>query len=156
MDALTATMDLIAADIEAQELDKTDTFVWLANQGLPANVLLTLEPIWTKTKTLGGRVISLGKIILFKIIEFIQAHPGAAIGLAFGGAIGALVSMIPFIGPMLAPVVAAIGMIGLGAIGATVDYNDKSPFRAMILLAKDFFATLADIINTIKSELLEA
>lgn len=156
MDVLTAKMDLIAADIEAQELDQTDTFVWLANQGLPANVLLTLEPIWKTTKTLGGRVISLGKIILFKIIQFIEAHPAAAIGIAFGGAIGALVSMVPFIGPLLAPVAAAIGMIGLGAIGATIDYNEKSPFRAMILLAKDFFATIADILNTLRSELLEA
>ncbi len=56
---------------------------------------------------------------------------------------------------MLAPVAAAIGMIGLGAIGATIDYGEESPFKAMILLAKDFFATIADILNTLRSELFE-
>ena len=155
MDVLTAKMDLLAADIEVQELDETDTFVWLANKGLPANVLLTLEPLWKKTRKLGGRVISIGKIILFKIIEFIQNHPGTAIGIAFGGAIGALVNMIPFIGPMLAPVAMALGMVVMGTAGAMVDFNETSPFKAMIRLAMDFFATLADIFNTLKSQLLE-
>lgn len=156
MDALTAKIDLIAADIEVQELDKTDTFVWLANKGLPANVLLTLEPIWTTTRILGGRVISLGKIIISKIIEFIQAHPGSIIGITFGAAIGVLTYMIPFIGPLLAPAVAAISIVGLGAFGANNDDEGISPLETMKDIAAGFFATIAAILNALFSELLEA
>ncbi len=122
---------------------------------MPASVLLTLEPIWRTTKKLGGRVIALGKIILFKIIEFIQAHSHTAIGMAIGAAIGALSSLIPFIGPLLAPVATALGIAVFGTMGACMDCNTPSSGQALIHTAMDFFKLFAEIINTLFNELAE-
>ena len=154
----TATIDLNNLNIETSDMDKTDYMVWLGNKGVPVAILTRLEDLWNTTKKIGNTTVYLGKIIIMKIVEFIEAHPNAAIGLALGAAIGALVSLIPFIGPLLAPVTTAIGAVYGFCVGTKLDYsNCSSPdtsFEALIMLAKDFFRTLAEIFNILKQQFL--
>lgn len=153
----TATLDLYSENDDTRDMDKTDYMVWLGNRGVPISILTRLEDLWSITKKVGNTTIYLGKIIINKIIEFIQAHPHAAVGMALGAAIGALVSLIPFIGPLLAPISTAIGAVYGFCVGAKLDYsktcNPDSAFEALLILAKDFFKTLANIFIELKSYL---
>lgn len=157
MDVKTATIDLYVINSETFDMDKTDYMVWLGNKGIPVSILTRLETLWDITKQIGKTTINLGEIIIMKIVEFIEAHPHAVIGMALGAAIGALVSLVPFIGPLLAPVSTAIGAAYGFCVGSKLDYcKDGQPgtgFEGLILLAKDFFATLAEIFRIFKNEL---
>lgn len=157
MDFSTATIDLKKLNDETFEMDKTDYMVWLGNKGVPVPVLTRMEPLWDKIRRVNGEIIYIGKIIIGKIVEFIQLHPHAVVGLAIGAAIGALVGLVPFIGPLLAPLTTAIGAVYGLSVGAKLDYTQKpdpnSPFEGLLMLAKDFFKVLADIFCQLKDEL---
>lgn len=158
MDVKTATIDLFAVNSETFDMDKTDYLVWLGNKGIPVSILTRLESLWDITKQIGKTTINMGKIIIMKIVEFIEAHPHAAIGMALGATIGALVTLVPFIGPLLAPISTAIGAVYGFCVGSKLDYcADNQPgtaFEGLVLLAKDFFATLAEIFCILKDELI--
>lgn len=77
-----------------------------------------------------------------------------------GAAIGALVSMIPFLGPYLAPIITLLG-VTIGAVaGHQLDKHDKGKFvntdlnpilitQDLIEIAKEFFKLLIDVFNTV-------
>lgn len=157
MNVKEATFDLFKENNNTIDMDKTDYMVWLGNKGVPVSILTRLEDLWNITKRIGNTTIYLGKIIINKIIEFIQAHPHAAIGMALGAAIGALVSLVPFIGPLLAPISTAIGTVYGFCVGAKLDYSNacspSTSFEALVMLAKDFFKTLASIFIELKYQL---
>lgn len=152
-----AYQDLFSINNETFDMDKTDYMVWLGTKGIPIDIITCLDSLWNTTKQIGHTTIYIGKVIIMKLVEFIEAHPHAAIGLVLGAAIGALVNMVPFIGPLLAPLTTTIGAIYGFCVGTKVDYtscNDpKTPFEALIRLAKDFFAQLAEIFRILKTEL---
>ncbi|MDE5832339.1 MAG: hypothetical protein K2H64_05045 [Desulfovibrio sp.] len=157
MNANVALKELITLDSRTGDMDMTDIMVWLGNRGIPVSVLTRMETLWDVTKKIGEKTARVGKIIILKIVEFIREHPNAAIGMALGASIGALSSMVPFIGPLLAPVATAIGAAYGFCVGAKLDYCSRSdpasPFEGLILIAKDFFKTLAEIFNTLKAEI---
>lgn len=155
MDIKTATFDLFQINKDVFEMDKTDYMVWLGNKGVPLTILTRLESLWDTTRKVGDKIVYIGKIIIAKIVEFIEEHPNAIIGMALGAAIGALVSLIPFIGPLLAPISTAIGAFYGLCIGSKLDctQNPNTAFEGLILLAKDFFKKLAEIFNILKEEL---
>ena len=157
MDIRTATIDLIQINKDTFGMDKTDYMVWLGNKGVPLSILTRLEVLWDTTKKLGQTVINIGRIIIAKIVEFIEAHPHAAIGMVLGAIIGAFTGALPFIGPMLAPLSIALGSLYGYCVGARLDYSDciqpNNEYEALILLARDFIATLVDIFSTIKEAL---
>jgi hypothetical protein len=137
--------------------------LWLIESGLSSEVAIRLKDLADITGKVADRAISIGKIILLKIIEFVKAHPNLAIGIAVGAAIGALVGAVPFLGIYLAPVVAAISAT-IGAIaghrldkieqGKTVNVSDDITVIAQDLLeiAKHFFKLLIDIFNAVFNE----
>lgn len=108
-------------------------------------------------KKLGKTIINIGRIIIANIVEFIEAHPHAAIGMVVGAIVGAFTSMLPFIGPLLAPLSMTFGAVYGYCVGTRLDYcqnpQPNSEFEGMIMLAKDFIAVLADILTTLKTEL---
>lgn len=148
-----AQLDLAVMNGRAEQLDETDIFVWLDRAELPVAINSRLTELWAVTREIAGQVISVGRIIVMHIIDFVRTHPHTAMGMALGAAIGALTSMIPLIGPLLAPLTAAVAsFLGLAA-GARLDTGCDSAMSAMILVARDFFALLADIFNTLRDAL---
>lgn len=159
MDVQKATLYLFRENDDTRDMDKTDHMVWLGARGIPVSILTRFEDLWDITKRIGNTTIYIGKIIINKMIEFIQAHPHAVIGMALGAAIGALISLVPFIGPLLAPIATAIGACYGFCVGGKLDYSNigrsSTVFESLVMLAKDFFKTLANILYELKSQLFD-
>lgn len=153
-------LEINLLNAEAQSVSSSDLYAWLRESRLPDEAAIRLTAFVDTVKEIGQKAISIGKIVLLKIIEFVKAHPNLAVGIAIGAAIGVLVSMIPFIGTYLAPI-ATVFSIGIGAVaGHRMDRreqgglaaNDSSllPFAEDIIdLARTFFKLLAEIFNGI-------
>ncbi len=155
-----ANFRLTLWNAEAESISASDVYLWLCEQGLPTEVGIRLKNLTDVTAKVADRVISIGKIVLLKIVEFVKAHPNLAIGIAVGAVIGALTSTIPFLGAYLAPIVTVIS-VTIGAIaghrldkteqGQTVN-TDTSLIAIgedIIEIAKTFFNLLIDIFNTV-------
>ena len=155
-----ANLDLTLWNAEAESVSSSELYLWLRESGLPSEVAIRLQSLVDTVTELGGRIISIGRIILIKIIEFVKAHPSLAIGIAVGAAIGALVSMIPFLGTYLAPIAIVISTT-IGAIaghrldklnnGQTVNISTDliAIGQDVIEIAKEFFKLLIDVFNTV-------
>lgn len=157
----------------ADSLTSNEIYVWLLDSGLPPQITTKLHELVTYTKKTGNKVFAVGKIILMKIIEFVKAHPhlvaGIGIGLTVGLAVQTLVSSIPFIGAVLAPVAGALtsslGIVILGIAGHRLDKRSQGKqvsesfigvAEDIIEITKDFFAFIADIFNTIFHQVITA
>ena len=159
MNATMAQMDLMALQAETKGMKWLDAVVHFTNNGVPAEVVTRLQELWEVTKTIGEQVYEIGKILVMKIIEFIIANPGLAIGAVLGVAVGSLTNMIPWIGAIIAPVAMAIGGFFGAVAGHRLDkvakgelssYNDSSIFADLITLAKEFWKNLVEIFNALK------
>ena len=134
-------VSMFNAEASGQSFD--DVVVDGISGGLPPEVLTRMNDLWEKTQEIGGEVIEVGKIIVMKIIEFIRAHPKLGASLALGAAVYVLAHAIPFIGPLLAPLLAA---------GTTLyAYGKVSSLDESIKLANEFFQLLVDIFNAAAS-----
>ncbi len=122
-----ADFEVTLLNADAESVSSSDFYLWLRESGLPSEVVIRLKNFVDTTAMIGNRLISIGKIILMKIIEFVRAHPNMVIGIAVGAAIGALVSMIPFLGIYLAPIVTVIstsvGAKTVSGKGCTIRVN---------------------------------
>ncbi len=155
-----ANFDLVLWNAEAESVSSSDLYLWLRESGLPSEVAIRLQSLVGTVAKVESKVISVGKIILIKLIEFVKAHPNLAIGIAVGAAIGVLVSTIPFLGVYLAPAATAIS-VTIGAIaGHRLDKLDKGQAVNMssdliaigqdvIEIAKEFFKLLIGIFNMV-------
>lgn len=161
--AAQANLDLVLWNAEANSVASSDLYLWLRESGLPDEVAIRLKSFVDITVQIADGIISIGKIILIKIIEFVEAHPNLAAGIAVGVAIGLLVNMIPFLGVYLAPIVTALG-VSIGAIvghrrdkldkgeSADMDMNPISITQDLIEIAKEFFKLLIDVFNSVFDE----
>jgi hypothetical protein len=149
-----ALLDLVLLNARTYDFDRLDMVVRLVNGGLPQELITRMEALWNETKYVAGEVIHVGKIIMMKIWEFVEANPNMAIGIAIGAAVGALVNMIPFFGPLLAPIVAVLSAVIGGIAGHRIDKRNKGlPVgngivgiaEDVITMAKEFFKLFAEI-----------
>jgi hypothetical protein len=155
-----ANFDMALWNAEAESVSSSDLYLWLRESGLPSEVAIRLQNLVGTVTKVGSKAISVGKIILIKVIEFAKAHPNLAIGIAIGAAIGVLVSMIPFLGVYLAPIATVISST-IGAIaGHRLDKLDKGQVvnsssdlivigQDVIEIAKEFFKLLIGIFNMV-------
>ncbi|MCY7283857.1 MAG: hypothetical protein LH679_10540 [Cyanobacteria bacterium CAN_BIN43] len=142
--------------VEAEDTTSAEIYMWLRESGLPNEVTIRLHELLTFTRKVAGRVISVGKVILIKIIEFVKAHPflvtSAGIGAVVGVAITGMITSIPFVGLILAPVAIALGIV-ITMAGAVVGHNLDNRFptvgKDIFEIAEDFFALFTDVFNTI-------
>jgi len=148
--------------LEADSMSSSDLYVWIASSGLPDDIAIKLHQLAHYTEKVGNKVISVGKIILIKIIEFIKAHPYLSIGIALGAVVGLLVNTIPFFGQFLAPLATVLG-ITLGAIaGHRLDKRrqGKELFNIGVIgvteeiveIAKEFFQLLIEVFSLVFQE----
>lgn len=148
MEYTQAMHQLMELEESYSDVDRGKLRAWLLKKGLPIEIVTRLDDLWEDTRTISGRVITVGKIIFCRIIEFIRTYPHAAIGALIGAAIGALMNGVPILGPMLAPLSTSLGAI-IGAVGGAQLDTGKGDLQSIIMVARDFFRMLIDIFNTI-------
>lgn len=159
MPALTreeADLELLLMQSEADSTTDSDLFIWLDALGLPVEVNLKLQWLIGEIRKIGDKVISVGKIILMKIRQFVEENPNLAIGAAIGAAIGVLLNTVPFLGPLLAPIAVVLGMV----TGNMIDRMNKGEevqltwhpvhvTKELIEVAKKFFGLVIDIFDIV-------
>lgn len=157
-----AALELALWQADADSVSAGDLYLWLRESGLPSEIAIRLGNLINHTKRVAGKVISLGKIILIKLIEFVRAHPNMMVGIALGAMIASLITSIPFLGPMLAPIVVPLG-ITIGAIaGHRVDVAASAKrsesmsvtgiTQEVIEIARSFFQLFIDTILALTNE----
>jgi hypothetical protein len=154
-----ANLELALMQAEADAMSSGDLYIWLTESGLPSDASIRLKEIIDVTRRISGKAISLGKIIVIKLIEFVKAHPNLAVGVALGAAISLLISSIPLLGSLLAPVALPLGII-VGAIaGHRLDQGRRKGgssiieiSQEVIELARYFFQDLIDMLFALKDE----
>lgn len=160
-----ANLELALWQVDADSMTSSEIYTWLINSGLPNDVTLRLQELADFTKKANGKVFNIGKIIVIKIIEFVQAHPYLVAGASIGAAVGAVIYnfavSVPFLGVVLAPVAAALGITitVVGAIaGHRLDKRVKGENVAdgvmgiaenIIEVVKEFFQFIVDVFSII-------
>jgi hypothetical protein len=147
-----ALLELSLLNAETSSASFDDIIVEALKRGIPPEIATRLSEIWQKAWTIGGELVSVGKIIVTKILDFLIANPKVAIGAALGACATTLVAGVPFIGPLLAPLASSIFMLygaGVGAAAQGGDYS-MSPLSAVFGLAQKFFELLISIFNGVK------
>lgn len=157
-----ANLKLALWQVDADSMSSSDLFVWLNDSGLPLEVTTRLHQLVTYTKKTGHKVIAIGKIILIKIIEFVQANPNLVMGMAVGAAVGILGYSVPFLGPLLGPITTALG-VTIGAIsGHHLDQGHRQydgitgVAQSLIEIAQEFFKLFIDVINIVFNNVVTA
>lgn len=158
-----ANLKLALWQVEADSMTSSELYDWLVDSGLSDEVSIRLHELITYTKKVGSKVFSIGKIVLLKILDFVKAHPflvaGAGIGAVVGSAIAGLITSIPFLGQILAPVATALG-ITITAIGAVVGHGLDKKYnhvgQDIVEIAKLFFALITDVFNTVFRSVITA
>lgn len=154
-----ANLKVALLDIDASQYKSHELFMELMDLGLPKEVASRLHDLLTKTAYAAGKTIHIGKIIIVKILEFVKAHPflvtGLGVGAVVGSAIAALLTGIPFIGPLLAPIAAALG-ITITVAGAVIGHGlDKALpgfGQTVAEIAQEFFKLIVEIFNLALSD----
>lgn len=158
-----ASLELAIWQAEADSVDSSELYIWLRELGLPPEVALRLKELVSFTKQIGGKLISLGKVIVIKLIEFVKQHPNLAAGVALGGIFSSLIASIPFLGPVLAPIALPLG-ITVGAIaGHRMDMAENGRGNSkinvveitqeVIEIARAFFQLFIDTILALTDEI---
>lgn len=150
--ANTALLEISLINAETSGASFDDVTVEALKRGIPPEIVTRLSEMWEKAFLIGGEIVSVGKIIVTKIMEFVVSNPKIAIGVALGACATTLVASVPFIGPLLAPLTASVSMLygaGVGAAAQKGDYS-MSPVSAAFELAQKFFELLASVFNGVK------
>lgn len=157
-----ARLNLALWQAEADTTSSSDLYIRLTEMGFPSEVAIRLKELLEVVKKIGDKMISIGKIIVLKLIEFIEKHPNLATGIALGAAVSSLIGSIPFLGPILAPIALPLG-IAVGAIaGHRVDKAQRGKINAdlgvidiaqdVIEIARAFFQLFIDTLMVIGAE----
>lgn len=158
-----ARLELALWQADADRVSSSDLYIRLTEMGLPPEVAIRLKALLEMVKPIGDKLISIGKIIVIKLTEFIEQHPNLATGIALGAAVSSLIASIPFLGPILAPIALPLGITAGAIAGHRVDRaNGKSINGALgvmaiaqdvIEIARAFFALFIDTLMAVSAEL---
>lgn len=157
-----ARLELALWQAHADMASSSDLYIRLTEMGLPSEIATRLKGLLEIVKPIGHKMISIGKIIVLKLVEFIERHPHLVTGIALGAAVSSLIASIPFLGPILAPIALALG-ITVGAIaGHRVDKAQGGEMRSgadplpiaqdVIEIARTFFQLFIDTLKAISAE----
>jgi hypothetical protein len=146
-----ALLELTIMNAQASNSRFEEVAVHLLDRGIPAEVVTRLASIWEATEMIAGEVIAVGRIVVAKIVEFLNENPTIAAGIAIGAAIAALIASLPVLGPLLAPLTTPLALAGGGAIGANMQrgHDSGSIINGAIDLASKFFSLLIQIFQAV-------
>lgn len=159
-----AELELALMQAESDSMASSDLYLWLRECGLSPEIAVRLKELVNVTQRIGNKVVSIGKLIVMKLRDFIMAHKGLAIGTVLGAAIASLVAAIPLLGSLLAPLG---GLLGL-AIAVTGHQSDKHPTgdgggvsllelpQNLIEIARAFFLLFIETLQVVMVELASA
>ena len=82
-----AEFELALMQAESDSMASSDLYIWLRECGLSPEIAVRLKELVNVTQRIGNKVVSIGKLIVMKLREFITAHKGLAIGTVLGAAI---------------------------------------------------------------------
>lgn len=136
-----AMLELTLLDAESSNKVFDDVVLDGLARGIPPEILIRLKDLWAVTKQIGEETIEIGKIIVIKIVDFLQANAKLTGALAIGAAAYLLANSIPLIGPMLAPL--------LGAVAALYTFAKVANWEEIVQTAKNFFDFLIAVLNAV-------
>ena len=118
-----AELELALMQAESDSMASSDLYIWLRECGLSPEIAVRVKELVNVTQRIGNKVVSIGKLIVMKLRDFITAHKNLAIGTVLGAAIGSLIAAMPLLGSLLAPLGALLGV----TVAATGHQRDKNP-----------------------------
>ena len=142
-----AKFHLIGLQTEVSSMTDMEMVLFFTNKGVPQEIITRLQSLWNETKKITGKVFNVGKIIISKIIEFIQENPNLLIGIAIAVSITIIVSMTPFLGIILAPLV-SVNKLALQ--GSKKDTGKSDEISHILEMAKRFWKLISDIFLAVK------
>lgn len=158
-----AKLKLALLNAEATAVKSSDVYLELQTFDLPPEVTSRLHDLLQVTKPIGGKVIAVGKVVLLQILEFIKQHPflvtSLGVGAVIGTAVAGLITSIPLLGGVLAPLAAALGItitVLAGVVGYELDKNFQGVGQDIVEMAELFFRLLSNIVNTVFREVKDA
>jgi hypothetical protein len=156
-----AKLKITLWNAEAESTSSSDLYLYLQEIGLPEEVVTRLHQLISNTIKVGQKVVSIGKVVILKIIEFVKAHPflitSIGISAVVASAIYSLIVSVPFLGQLLEPVARAlgIGIVVTGAvIGHTLDKKYADVAQNIVEVATEFFQLLIDVFSAISYEVV--
>lgn len=158
-----ASLEMALWQVEADTVTSGDLYARLRSLGLAPEIAIRLKELATVTKKIGDKLVSLGKIVLLKLMDFIERHPYLAAGIALGAAIALLISTVPILGQILAPLAAIVGITGFALVGHRMEKSKglhteriPQPFELAqdaVEITRIFFQLFIDTIQAIAGEL---
>jgi hypothetical protein len=151
-----SSLKLALWQAEAESTTSSQFYVELQKFGLPKEIVSRLHELISFTKKITGKVFAIGKILLLKIIEFVKAHPlmitGAGIGYVISAVIAGLITSIPFLGTILAPLATLLGititMTGM-VCGHKLDKCCEEVSKNLTEIVQAFFSLFSSVFNTV-------
>lgn len=156
-----AEFELALMQAESDSMASGDLYIWLRECGLSPEIAVRLKELVNVTQRIGNKVVSIGKLIVMKLREFITAHKGLAIGTLMGVAIASLVAAIPLLGSILAPLGALLGL----TIAVSGHQSDKQPIengggvgllalpQSLMEIARTYFDLFIEMLQVVMAEL---
>ena len=159
-----AEFELALMQAESDSMASSDLYIWLRECGLSPEIAVRLKELVNVTQRIGNKVVSIGKLIVMKLRDFIMAHKGLAIGTVLGAAVASLVAAIPLLGSILAPLGALLGL----TIAVSGHQSDKQPTGSgagvsllelpqnLIEIARAYFDLFIETLQIIMAEFVSA
>lgn len=147
---------------EAEGIKSHELFSKIKELNLPEETIVAFQALMQKSIRIGGKFLAIGKIIIVKLLEFVEKNfflvAGLGIGFVIGGAIAGFIASIhiPFIMQAIAPILASIAkffQISIPLIGAVAGHNIDTIIpnlgKSIVEVAKEFFQLFAEILNIV-------
>ncbi len=153
-------LKLMLWNAEVEGFSSHDFYIWLQEMGLPESVVTRLHDLASKTIQFGKKLVSIGKVLLFRIIEFVKENPclvaGTGVGAVIGAAIYSLIGSLPLgLGQFLEPLakILGLGAVSLGAsVGHSLDRELKGFSQSLQEAANSFFNLLAGVLRSLSNQ----
>lgn len=176
-----ARLKLTVLNKQAEAKNSWEFFSEMKSLGLPSEVIEILKKVLEVTSQVANKTISIGKIIVSKLLQYTAEHPLQVAGLAVGlyatytlgialhglFAVAPWISNLPLVGGALAklslliaglckevimPVLIASPVAGVVA-GEILDTKFPQISESCQRVAKEYFELFSQIINAVKDEL---
>ncbi len=147
-------LELMLLNGRAVHLDRNECLSVLKGRGMPAEVLAQFDTLWDETRVCGFKLIYIGRVLIEKFIEFLEANSEIKGREAFGAVVFAMVESSPFLDQYLAPFEQQLSTLGLGSsyyesgIGGRLKAHAQEflrTFSTIMNANKDFFPVLEDL-----------